>query len=104
VGYFRDVRFSVLILLEQALPPWNDFAMNEEFKFHAVIQAGDGGGAFVFFPFNMLESFGTTGKVRVSGTIDGVPYSGQLFKYGFQLHIIGVLKSLRTRITLKRVL
>jgi hypothetical protein len=46
--------------------------MNEEFKFHAVIQAGDGGGAFVFFPFNMLESFGTTGKVRVSGTIDGV--------------------------------
>jgi hypothetical protein len=29
------------------------------------------------FPFNMLESFGTTGKVRVSGAIDGVPYSGK---------------------------
>jgi hypothetical protein len=52
--------------------------MSEEFTFHAVIQVGDAGGAFVFFPFNMLESFGTTGKVRVSGTIDGVPYSGKL--------------------------
>jgi len=87
--------------------------MNEEFKFDAVIQAGDGGGAFVFFPFNMLESFGTTGKIQVSGTIDGVPYSGKLFKYGFPQHLLGVLKSLRTQIgkgpgdtvviTLKRV-
>jgi Domain of unknown function (DUF1905) len=87
--------------------------MSEEFTFHAVIQAGDAGGAFVFFPFNMLESFGTTGKVRVSGTIDGVPYSGKLFKYGFPQHLLGVLKSLRTQIgkgpgdtvmiTLKRV-
>jgi hypothetical protein len=85
-------------LLEELLPPWDDFAMNEEFKFHAVIQAGDGGGAFVFFPFNMLESFGTTGKVRVSGTIDGVPYSGKLFKYGFPQHMLGVLKGLRTQI------
>jgi hypothetical protein len=70
--------------------------MSEEFTFHAVIQAGDGGGAFVFFPFNMFELFGTTGKVRVSGTIDGVPYSGKLFKYGFPQHMLGVLKSLRT--------
>jgi hypothetical protein len=87
--------------------------MSEEFTFHAVIQTGDAGGAFVIFPFNMLESFGTTGKVRVSGTIDGVPYSGKLFKYGFPQHLLGVLKSLRTQIgkgpgdtvmiTLKRV-
>jgi hypothetical protein len=72
--------------------------MSEEFKFHAVIQAGDGGGAFVFFPFDMLESFGTTGKVRVSGTIDGVPYSGKLFKYAFPHHMLGMLKSLEPRL------
>jgi len=45
--------------------------MSEEIEFDAVIQAGDGGGAFVFFPFDMLKSFGTTGKVNVHGTIDG---------------------------------
>ena len=37
----------------------------KSFQFEAVIQAGDGGGAFVFFPFDMQESFGTRGKVLV---------------------------------------
>jgi Domain of unknown function (DUF1905) len=72
--------------------------MVEDFQFEAIIQAGDGGGAFVCFPFDMQESFGTGGKVPVEGTIDGVPYCGKLFKYGFPQHIMGVLKSLRTRI------
>jgi hypothetical protein len=72
--------------------------MNGDFEFNAVIEAGDGGGAFVFFPFDMLESFGTTGKVLVHGTIDGVPFSGKLLKYGFPQHILGLLKSLRSQI------
>ena len=72
--------------------------MDEEFQFDAVIQAGDGGGAFVFFPFDMLKSFGSAGKVLVRGTVDGVPYSGTLLKYGFSKHILGLLKSLRTQI------
>jgi hypothetical protein len=86
--------------------------MNQLFEFDAVIMAGDGGGAFVFFPFDMLNSFGTTGKVPVHGTMDAVPFSGKLLKYGFPQHILGVLKSLRSqigkqpgdtvRITLKR--
>ena len=77
---------------------WNDPSMSEEFGFDAVIQAGDGGGAFVFFPFDMLKSFGATGKVDVHGTIDGVPYSGKLLKYGFPQHLLGVPKSLRSQI------
>ena len=72
--------------------------MNEAFEFDAVIQAGGGGGAFVFFPFDMQESFGTTGKVSVRTTIDGVPYSGKLLKYGFPRHVLGLLKSLRSQI------
>ena len=72
--------------------------MKETFEFEAIIQAGDGGGAFVFFPFDMLESFGTTGKVLVQGDVDGVPYSGKLLKYGFPQHILGLLKSVRSQI------
>ena len=70
----------------------------KRFQFEAVIQAGDGGGAFVFFPFDMQESFGTRGKVLVETTIDGVSYQGKLLKYGFPQHILRVLKSLRTEI------
>jgi hypothetical protein len=72
--------------------------MSGDFEFEAVIQAGDGGGAFVFFPFDMQESFGTKGKVLVQATVDGVPDSGRLLKYGFPQHILGLLKDLRSRI------
>jgi Domain of unknown function (DUF1905) len=72
--------------------------MNEDFQFDAVIQAGDGGGAFVFFPFNMLKSFGTSGKVLVHGTIDGVSFRGKLIKYGFPQHLLGILKSVRSQL------
>ena len=71
---------------------------DKSFQFEAVIQAGDGGGAFVFFPFDMQESFGTRGKVPVEGRIDGVLYRGKLLKYGFPQHVLGVLKSLRSEI------
>jgi hypothetical protein len=77
---------------------WNHAAVNEDFEFEAVIQAGDAGGAFVFFPFDMRESFGTAGKVPVTATVDGVPYSGKLMKYGFPQHALGLLKSLRSHI------
>jgi hypothetical protein len=72
--------------------------MDGDFEFEAVIQAGDGGGAFVIFPFDMEESFGTKGKVPVQMTVDGVPYSGKLLKYGYPQHILGLLKDLRLRI------
>jgi len=72
--------------------------MDRDFEFEAVIQAGDGGGAFVFFPFDMQESFGTKGKVSVEATVDGVLYRGKLLKYGFPQHILGLLKELRLRI------
>ena len=54
--------------------------MQEVFHFEAVIQAGDGGGAFIFFPFDMVKSFGTSRKVPVHGTVDGQPFIGTLFK------------------------
>jgi hypothetical protein len=72
--------------------------MNEDFQFNAVIQAGDRGGAFVLFPFDMPKSFGTSGKVLVQGTIDGVPFTGKLLKYGFPQQFLGILKSVRSQI------
>ena len=72
--------------------------MDKNFEFDAIIQAGDGGGAFVFFPFDMQASFETVRKVRVVGTVDGAPFTGQLLKYGFPQHILGILKSLRSEI------
>jgi hypothetical protein len=68
------------------------------FRFTATIEAGDGGGAFVFFPFDVEESFGTRGKVKVKATFDGVAYEGSLVKYGFPQHVLGVLKAIRTQI------
>jgi hypothetical protein len=70
----------------------------KKFEFTATIQPGDGGGAFVFFPFDMEQSFGITGKVRVNTLIDGIPGTGSLLKYGYPQHILGILKAIRVQL------
>jgi len=54
----------------------------KKYKFKAKIEAGDGGGAYVLFPYDTGTEFATKGKVPVKATFDGVPYTGSLFKYG----------------------
>ncbi len=68
------------------------------YKFNARIESASGGGACVFFPYNVEEEFGTRGRVPVKATFDGVPYSGSLIKYGAPQHMLGVLKSVREQI------
>src|SRR5947209_8768153 len=68
------------------------------YKFIARIEDADGGGARVYFPYNVEEVFGTRGRVPVKATFDGVPYSGSLIKYGAPQHMLGVLKSIREQI------
>jgi hypothetical protein len=70
----------------------------KKYKFKAKIESGDGGGAYVLFPFNTEKEFATQGKVPVKATFNGVPYSGSLIKYGNPLHMLGVLKSIREQI------
>jgi hypothetical protein len=70
----------------------------KKYKFNAKIQQGDGGGAFVVFPFGVEKEFGTKGRVPVKTTFDGVPYKGSLVKYGLPQHMIGVLKAIRGQI------
>jgi hypothetical protein len=68
------------------------------YKFQATLQAGIGGGAGVFFPYDVGQEFGTRGQVRVKATFDGVPYTGSLVKCGPDAHMIGVLKAIREQI------
>jgi hypothetical protein len=66
-----------------------------KYKFMAKIEAGDGGGAYVLFPYDTEKEFATKGKVPVKATFDGVPYTGSLIKYSNPHHMLGVLKAIR---------
>jgi len=70
----------------------------KKYKFKAKIEAGDGGGAYVLFPYDTGTEFATKGKVPVKATFDGVPYTGSLFKYGKPLHLLGMPKAIREQI------
>jgi hypothetical protein len=70
----------------------------KKYKFKAKIEAGDGGGAYVLFPYDTGKEFATKGKVPVKATFDGVPYTGSLIKYGNPLHMLGMLKAIREQI------
>jgi Domain of unknown function (DUF1905)/Bacteriocin-protection, YdeI or OmpD-Associated len=67
------------------------------YKFKAKIEASDGGGAYVLFPYDTEAEFATKGKVPVNATFNGVPYAGSLMKYGGP-HMLGVLKAIREQI------
>jgi bifunctional DNA-binding transcriptional regulator/antitoxin component of YhaV-PrlF toxin-antitoxin module len=67
----------------------------KKYKFKAKIKAGNGGGAYVLFPYDTEREFATRGKVPVKATFSGVPYTGSLMKYGNPLHMLGVPKAIR---------
>ena len=79
--------------------------MNEKiYEFESLIySAGDTGGAYVLFPYDIRKEFGR-GRVKVHATFDGEPYDGSIVNMGVKnedgsvCYIIGVLKSIRARI------
>jgi hypothetical protein len=68
------------------------------YRFKARIEAGDGGGAYVLFPYDVEKEFGTRGRVPVKATFDGVSYAGSMVKYGNPLHMLPVLKGVREKL------
>ena len=70
----------------------------KKYKFKAKIAAGDGGGAYILFPYDTEKEFATKGRVPIKATFDGVPYTGSLVKYGQPQHMLGLLKSIREQI------
>ena len=69
----------------------------KEYKFKGKMEAGDGGGAYVVFPYDVKKEFGK-GRVPIKATIDGEPYRGTMVKYGTPFHFILVLKAIREKI------
>ena len=67
----------------------------KRYRFNAKVEAGDGGGAYVLFPFDVEKEFGTKGKVPVQAKFNGVPYAGTLIKYGNPRHMLPMLKAIR---------
>jgi hypothetical protein len=70
----------------------------KKYRFKATIEAGDRGGAYVLFPYDVETEFGTQGRVPVKATLNGVPYTGSLVRYGNPQHMLGVLKNIREQI------
>lgn len=67
----------------------------KKYRFKAKIHARDGGGAYVFFPYDTGKEFGTNGMVPVKATFNGIPYTGSLINYGHPHHMLGMLKTIR---------
>ena len=70
----------------------------KKYKFKAKIEAGDGGGAYVFFPYDTVKEFAIKGRVPVKATFEGVSYTGSLAKYGNPLHALGISRAIREQI------
>ena len=73
--------------------------MGETIIFKAEICEGEGGGAYLLFPYSTEEMFGIkNGRVPMRATFDGEPYTGSMVKYGNPQHMIPILKSIREKI------
>ncbi|MFF1879150.1 YdeI/OmpD-associated family protein [Leifsonia sp. NPDC058230] len=69
-------------------------------EFDAVLQRGEAENSqtFVDFPFDVLETFGSAGRIPVVASFDSEEYRGSLVTYGGGSHLILVLKSIRERL------
>lgn len=79
--------------------------MNQKvYEYESLIYAaGDTGGAYVLFPYDIREEFGR-GRVKVHVTFDGEPYDGSIVNMGVKnedgsiCYIIGIRKDIREKI------
>jgi len=67
-------------------------------EFSAPIIDPGGGGAYIEFPFDTEELFGTIGRIPVKVDFDGQPYHGTMLRYGTEKHIIIIVKKIREAI------
>ena len=66
-------------------------------EFSAAI-IGTDNGAYVEFPYDTQELFGTTGRIPVLVEFDDHPYKGTMLRYGTEKHIIILVKKIREAI------
>jgi len=65
--------------------------------FTGRIQNAGGGGAFVEFPFDVEQVFGSK-RPKVKALIEGVPYRGTLVRMGSEHHLLIILKGIREQV------
>lgn len=82
--------------------------MKDKYEFDAIIhEVKEKGGAYVIFPWNIKEEFGKA-RIKVNAKFDGIKYSGSIVNMGLKdkdgnvLYIIGVLKSIRNKLSKKQ--
>lgn len=75
-----------------------------KYTYEALIrEAGQTGGAYVPFPYDIRKEFGK-GRVKVHATFDGEPYDGSVVNMGVKYpdgsicYIIGIRKDIREKI------
>ena len=79
--------------------------MNEKiYEYESLIySAGDTGGAYVMFPYDIRKEFGR-GRVKVHAAFDGEPYDGSIVNMGVKnedgsiCYILGLRKDIRAKI------
>ncbi len=70
----------------------------EKYEFDGIIHsAGEGGGAYVTFPYDPTTCFGKKNLIPIECTFDGVPYRGSIANMGAG-PCIGVLKAIREKL------
>ena len=62
--------------------------------FTALLQEAGRGGAFIEFPLDVQELFGTKGRIPIRLTFGGVPYRGSLVQYAGK-RMVGIPKAVR---------
>ena len=74
------------------------------YEFESLIySAGDTGGAYVIFPYDIRKEFGL-GRVKVHAAFDGEPYDGSIVNMGVKnedgsiCYILGLRKDIRAKI------
>ena len=77
----------------------------KRYEYDAVLhEMKDNGGAYVVFPHDLRREFGK-GRMKVHASFDGIPYDGSIVNMGLRnedgsvCYIIGVLKSIRNRLS-----
>ncbi|MBD2871138.1 YdeI/OmpD-associated family protein [Paenibacillus arenilitoris] len=72
----------------------------KEYRFQAVIQKHEGmDAAYILFPYNVEEQFGTRGQVKVRAVFDGAAeYRGSLANMGMDAHCLGIPRKLRQQL------
>ncbi|MVU81129.1 DUF1905 domain-containing protein [Nocardia sp. ET3-3] len=66
-------------------------------RFEGVIEAANGGGAFIPVPPEIVEALGGGGRIPVDATFDGIPYRGSIANMGAG-PCLGLLKAIRTEL------